>query len=109
MRQEVSMMQDPKYFTIPKLAERLGITPASIRDWIRRGRLEPPPELPATGERAYPAIQADRIERWYWMKVANGKTRGPGSEDRRARARRWLEEHGLLSLNQEGAFTYAEN
>ena len=70
------------YYTIPKLAERLGITPASVRDWIKRGRIEEPPELPVTGERGYSVKAADRIESWYLMQLAQGKTRGPGTATR---------------------------
>ena len=103
------MIQNPKYLTIPKLADQLGITPASIRDWIKRGLLEAPPELPVTGERAYSAEAATRIEKWYWIKAANGKTRGPGAAERRERARAWLEEHGLPAPTLEGVSTYEEN
>ena len=35
-----------RYYTIPKLAERLGVTAASLRDWIKHGYIEEPPRLP---------------------------------------------------------------
>ena len=70
------------YLTIPKLAERLGITPASVRDWIKRGRIEEPPQRPVTGERGYSVKAAERIESWYLMQLAQGKTRGPGTATR---------------------------
>ena len=70
------------YLTIPKLAERLGVTPPSVRDWIKRGRIEEPPKLPVTGERGYSVKAADRIESWYLMRLAQGKTRGPGTATR---------------------------
>jgi transposase-like protein len=81
------MSDSQKYFTIPKLARRLGVTPASVREWIRRGLIEEPPALPVTGECAYPAEAAYRIEKWYLERASSGKTRGPKSAERRARAR----------------------
>jgi len=84
------MPQERRYYTIPKLAARLGVTPASVRDWIRRGYIEGPPTLPVTGERAYPAEAADRIVRWYAERAANGGTRGPGATERRSRAQEAL-------------------
>ena len=80
------MPDSQKYFTIPRLARRLGVTPASVREWIARGQIEEPPVLPVTGERAYPAEAADRIERWYVTRAASGGTRGPGASLRRVRA-----------------------
>ena len=79
-----------KYLSIPKLANRLGVTSASVRDWIKRGYIEPPLALPVTGERVYPAHTADHIERWYMERAANGGTRGPGAKERRELAREWL-------------------
>ncbi len=79
-------MTQPRFYSIPRLAKRLGITPASIRDWIKRGHVEPPPLLPATGERAYPEEMAERIERWYLQRLLDRKTRGPGARARRQRA-----------------------
>ena len=70
-----------RYFTIPRLAARLGVTPPSVRQWIARGYIDPPRELP-TGEHAYPANVADQIERWYMERAAIGKTRGPGARQR---------------------------
>jgi len=78
------------YFSIPRLAQRLGVTPASVRLWIKSGYVEAPPELPVTGERAYPIEAAQRIERWYQKRAASGKTRGPGARDRRERAKELL-------------------
>jgi hypothetical protein len=84
------MSEHTRFFTIPKLARWLGITPASVRDWIRRGLVEEPPALPVTGERAYPAEAARRIQRWYIERAARGRTRGPGASDRRERAQTLL-------------------
>jgi len=81
------MSESQKYFTIPRLARRLGVTPASVREWIGRGQIEEPPVLPVTGERAYSAKAADRIEHWYVERASSGKTRGPKSTERRERAR----------------------
>ena len=92
------------YFSIPRLAERLGITPASVRLWIKSGYVEVPPELPVTGERAYPIEAAQRIERWYQKRAASGKTRGPGARKRRERARQSLSENSdnlVFSLAEE--------
>lgn len=91
------MLQERRYYTIPKLAARLGVTPASVRDWIRRGYIEAPPTLPVSGERAYPAEAAERIERWYARRAANGGTRGPGATERRSRARDVLASQALES------------
>ena len=81
------MLESQKYFTIPKLARRLGVTAASVREWIERGHIEEPPVLPVTGERAYSAKAADRIEDWYVERALSGKTRGPKATERRERAR----------------------
>ena len=78
---------EERYFTIPKLAARLGVTPPSVRLWIARGYIDPPPELPVTGEHAYPANVANHIERWYMERAAMGKSRGPGARQRRETAR----------------------
>lgn len=77
-------------YSIPRLARRLGITPASVRDWIKRGYVDPPPKLPATGEAAYSVEEVERIERWYFERAADGGTRGPGAAARRTKARKWL-------------------
>ncbi len=92
-----------KYFTVPKLARQLGVTPASVREWILRGLIEEPPMLPVTGERAYTAEASARIERWYMGRVANGRTRGPGAAARRERAQAWFaaEEEKERALGQE--------
>lgn len=67
----MSHTQEPRtYVTIPKLAQGLGVTPASVRDWIRRGYIDPAAELPATGERACPAAMAAGIERCYGARAA---------------------------------------
>jgi hypothetical protein len=77
-----------KYYTIPKLAQRLGVTPASVRQWISQGLIEAPPTLPVTGERAFGAAAAERIEHWYVERAAHGGTRGPGASRRRS----WAQE-----------------
>ena len=86
-----------KYLTIPKLARRLGVTPASVRNWIALGYIQAPSALPVTGERVYPADTADRIERWYMERAASGGTRGPGASARREHAGVWLAAHALQS------------
>jgi hypothetical protein len=78
------------YITIPKLAKRLGVTPASVRAWVLRGYIEPPSELPVTGEHAYSQAEANSIEVWYMQRAANRGTRGPGAAIRREHARHWL-------------------
>ena len=90
-------MDEQHFFTIPRLSRRLGVTPASIRDWIRRGLVEAPPVLPVTGERAYPAEAAAAIERWHMKRCASGGTRGPGAAARRERARRLVAQPGWNS------------
>ena len=86
------MIDAPRYYSVPRLAKRVGVTPASVRVWINRGYIEAPPKLPVTGERAYPAEHAVRIERWYLQRAANGGTRGPGARQRRQDARARLGE-----------------
>lgn len=54
-------IKSEQYVTIPQLADRIGVTPASVRDWIKRGHIDPPPELQITGEHAYTAPYAERI------------------------------------------------
>lgn len=78
--------QDTPLYTIPQLAKRLGITPVSVRDFLRNGHVKEPQEHPVTGERFYTAEDADVIEQWYMDRCANGGTRGPGANARRARA-----------------------
>lgn len=97
------MSLNQRYFTIPRLAQRLGITPSSIRDWIQNGYVEAPPELPVTRERAYPAEAARRIEAWYADRAANGGTRGPGAKERRERARTLFAQR-----EKEPVFTFAD-
>ena len=84
------MSDERRYYTIPQLARRLGITPASIRAWIACGLIEEPQALPVTGERAYTAGAAARIERWHMERCLRGGTRGPGAAKRRERARVFL-------------------
>jgi hypothetical protein len=91
------MSDSYKYFTIPKLARRLGVTPASVREWIERGLIEEPHTLPVTGERAYPSKAADSIERWYMERAADGLTRGPHAAERRERARAWRADRLAMS------------
>lgn len=97
---EATMTPDPtatseEVYTIPRLAERLGVSDQSVRNWIRSGQIEPPQEIPATGERVYPAEAAARIERDYMIRAASGGTRGPGASERRQRAQAWLEENDV--------------
>ena len=86
------MNNNESYFTIPKVAQRLCVTPRSVRDWIQRGHVVAPLALP-TGESAYTADVVDGIERWYMKRAANGGTRGPGAKQRRERAQNWLADH----------------
>jgi len=85
--------RDDSYYTIPKFAARIGVTPSSVRAWIRKGWVEPPTDHPVTGEALYTTAQADAIECWYMKKAAAGDTRGPGADERRRRAQRWLMIH----------------
>lgn len=95
-------------YTIPELAERIGVTAQSVRNWIRSGRIDPPAEIPATGEKVYSADAAARIERDYMIRAARGGTRGPGAAERKERARRWLEEHGI-EPDENGTGASGEN
>ena len=92
---------EKRYFTIPRLAARLGVTPPSVRLWIARGYIDPPPELPVTGERAYPSDVAERIEGWFLERAAKGKTRGPGARQRRETAKARLSHRADLTPNPE--------
>ena len=87
--------------TIPKLAKCLGVSPASVRRWIKLVQIDPPSQVPVTGEHAYSESQAAQIEVWYMMRAANGGTRGPGSAIRKEKARRWLVEHGGLPVSKK--------
>ena len=89
--------------TVPKLAERIGVTAPSVREWVRLGYIDAPTLLPVTGERVYSETAAERIERWYRMRAASGGTRGPRAAQRRAQARRWLSQRGLLDAQDEEA------
>ena len=90
-------------YSIPRLARRLGITPASVRDWIKRGHVEAPGKVPVTGEAAYSAEEVERIECWYFERAADGGTRGPGAGDRRNMARAWLNARGPSSGDEESS------
>ena len=92
-----------RYLTVPKLAERIGVTAPSVREWVRLGYIDAPTLLPVTGERVYSEAAAQRIERWYYRRAASGGTRGPGAAIRRAQARRWLSQRGLLDAHDEEA------
>ncbi len=74
------------FLTVPKLAERLGLSPSSVLDWIKRGHIGEPSVMPDTGKRGYSLEAADRIEAWYRQRVLDHKTRGPGALARRAAA-----------------------
>ncbi len=89
-KKDMKRTNDEMVYTIPKLADLLGVTPASVRNWIVSGLIDTPPRLPVTGERAYSSDAAAQIERWYMRRAANGGTRGPGAMDRRQRGRVWL-------------------
>ncbi len=80
-------MDDCRYFTLEALAERLSVHRLSVRKWIQEGLIEAPPTLPVSGVAAYPARSADKIERWFLERMANGRSRGPGAGQRRERAR----------------------
>lgn len=76
--------------SIPKLAQRLGVTPASVRGWVDIGHINPPSTITASGENAFSADAVDEIELWYMERASTHSTRGPGAAARRERARLWL-------------------
>src|SRR5579862_2118480 len=84
----VLLKSSDEWVTIPHLAQRLRVTPASVRYWLRRGYIEPPEILPATGERVYSREAVKRIQNWYTDWAAKGRTRGRNSAVRRTRAQR---------------------
>lgn len=86
---------EEEVFTIPQLADRLGVSAQAVRDWISKGRIEEPDKIPATGERVYSKAAAERIERDYMRRAARGETRGPGAAERRQRALEWHREAGI--------------
>lgn len=97
------MTRDTTY-TIPELAERIGVTDQSVRNWIEADRIEKPDEIPATGERVYSNEAADRIKKDYMIRAAKGETRGPGAAERIREAQQWCREHGI-ELTENGAGT----
>lgn len=76
--------------SIPKLAQRLGVTPASVRDWVSAGHINPPSTITASGENAFTLEAVDEIEFWYMERASTRSTRGPGAAERRERAQLWL-------------------
>ena len=95
-KRHMKRTNDEMVYTIPKLADLLGVTPASVRNWIKSGLIDAPPRLPVTDERAYSSDAAAHIQRWYMRRAANGGTRGPGANERRQRGRAWLaDERGI--------------
>ena len=95
------MDSDACWYTIPRLARRIGVTPAAIRQWIAKEYIEPPEQIPATGERVYRADAVASVERWYMRRAAAGETRGPDASRRREVARVWLTAHGLERSGRE--------
>ena len=83
-------MSDQPFFTIPQLARRLGVTLSSVRHWIGRGLIEEPAVHPATQDRVFSANSVKGIEMWYLRRCISGRTRGPGSRERRQAARERL-------------------
>lgn len=76
--------------SIPKLARRLGVTPASVRGWVNAGQISPPSTITASGENAFTLDAVDEIELWYAERASTRSTRGPGAAERRERAKLWL-------------------
>ncbi len=87
--------------TIPQLADRLGVTPPSVRAWIKKGQIEPPQEIPATGEKVFSSEAAARIEHEYMIRAANGGTRGPGTAERREQACAYLKAQEVSQVIEE--------
>lgn len=90
-----SFQSSDEIYTIPQLADRIGVSATSVRNWYKSGRIDPPEVIPATGEKFYSGKAADQIERDYMIRAARGGTRGPGAKARRARAKAWIEKHGI--------------
>lgn len=90
---------DSVVYTIPRLAERLGVTAQAIRVWIAEGRIEPPKPIPVTGEGVYSSKAAERIEREFMVRAAGRGTRGPGAARRRERAQNFLRGRGITEAN----------
>ncbi|HUL50328.1 MAG TPA: MerR family transcriptional regulator [Gemmatimonadales bacterium] len=83
-------MSEQAYFTIAQLARRLGVTLSSVRHWIGRGLIEEPAAHPGTHDRVFSAMAVNGIEMWYLRRCISGRTRGPGSRERKQAAQERL-------------------
>ena len=99
------MQDDSRTYTITAVANRLGVSRATVHEWIRDGLLKRPPFEPSTAIRAYTSDSMDRIERWYLNRAASGGTRGPGAKARRDHARQKLLQLQTLPADPVGPDT----
>jgi DNA-binding transcriptional MerR regulator len=77
---------EPLYLTIPRLARLVGVTPPTVRQWVRRGWIQVPQRIGPSGTLAYSQPDVAAIERWYLRHSANGLCRGIGADEKRRRA-----------------------
>ena len=83
-------MSEQADYTIAQLARRLGVTLSSVRHWMTHGLIEEPVLCPGSGGRVFSAKAVKGIEMWYLRRCISGRTRGPGSQERKQAARERL-------------------
>ena len=67
------------HYTVPKLAQLLGVAPSTIRYWIQAGYIERPQPIDSSPAVVYPADAVERIRAWYARRVVAGLCRGMGA------------------------------
>lgn len=50
---------------VPEIAERLGVTQATVRSWIHRGYFPDPDHVRATRARQWRRWRASRVDQWW--------------------------------------------
>lgn len=74
------------YFTLPKVAELLGVSPDAMRYWIRRSWIPAPAHVAGVEGKVYTAAQAVEILEIYIQRAAAGLCRGSGASEKQQQA-----------------------